>query len=247
MGSGNSKPEAKPSPSKSKSESSPSKSKSETNHKEVQKEKVKSEAAEKVETPKQPKSDSSDNVRIHSNEEKQEKTQSHASVTKTPAKNIPPAKFKDSDSESSSDEEEDDIAAVLEATRKAKEEDERNKRNMRKPETEEYPETYAQKLQREQYLQQSLLRQKTFHKNPDEWKSDEIEVPDFDVSKFKAVNQQQQLQKQDIYGNPELRQQPGSDPDSYYSQPTTENKKALPRYDSNDEELMADIEKEFKL
>ncbi|KAL3889868.1 hypothetical protein ACJMK2_002190 [Sinanodonta woodiana] len=244
MGSGNSKTVAKSSPSKPKSASSPSKPKSETNNKEVQKEKVNSEALQKVETQKKPESDSKDNVKINSHEEKQEKTQSHVSVNKTPAKNTPPAEFKDS--ESSSDEDEDDIAAVLAARRQAKEEEERNKRNMRKPETEEYPETYAQKLQREQYLQTSLLRQKTFLKNPDEWEADENEVPDFDVSKFKAVNQQQ-LQKQDIYGNPELRQQPASDPDSYYSQPTTEHRKAIPRYDSNDEELMADIEKEFQL
>ncbi|VDI61987.1 Hypothetical predicted protein, partial [Mytilus galloprovincialis] len=52
----------------------------------------------------------------------------------------------------------------------------------------DYPETYAQKLQREQYTQQQLLRQKTIYRNPDEWEIDQVSQQSFDVSKFKEVN-----------------------------------------------------------
>lgn len=39
------------------------------------------------------------------------------------------------------------------------------------PSTGEYPETYAQKMQREQYKREQLLRQKTIYRDPDEWKT----------------------------------------------------------------------------
>lgn len=39
------------------------------------------------------------------------------------------------------------------------------------PSSGEYPETYAQRMQREQYKREQLLRQKTIYRDPEEWKS----------------------------------------------------------------------------
>ena len=76
----------------------------------------------------------------------------------------------DSDSESEAE----DISAVLAATR-AENDYNKARQNSNRP-TEYYPETYAQRLQREQYArtQQSLVRQKTIYRNPDEWEVDEV-------------------------------------------------------------------------
>lgn len=75
--------------------------------------------------------------------------------------------------ESDSESEAEDINAVLAATRA--EHNYRAQKSLQKP-TEYYPETYAQRLQREQYEknQQSLIRQKTIYRNPDEWELDEV-------------------------------------------------------------------------
>lgn len=79
----------------------------------------------------------------------------------------------DSDSESEAG----DINAVLEATRNEYNTQlrEQNLRQARDNDT-SYPETYAQRLQREQYRNQpqGILRQKTIYRNPDEWEVDEV-------------------------------------------------------------------------
>ena len=74
-----------------------------------------------------------------------------------------------------SDSEEEDIDAVLAATRA--EHNHRQQQTLNKP-TEYYPESYAQRLQREQYErgQQGLMRQKTIYRNPDEWDVDEVNM-----------------------------------------------------------------------
>ena len=99
------------------------------------------------------------------------KPSSNGNVTKSQAK-AKPDKF-ESDSESEAE----DISAVLEATRAAEQNSYRAKQNAQanKP-TEYFPETYAQRLQREQYAktQQGLFRQKTIYRNPDEWEVDEV-------------------------------------------------------------------------
>ena len=75
--------------------------------------------------------------------------------------------------ESDSGSEAEDIDAVLAATRA--EHSYRQQQTFNRP-TEYYPETYAQRLQREQYEkgQQGLMRQKTIYRNPDEWDMNEV-------------------------------------------------------------------------
>lgn len=79
--------------------------------------------------------------------------------------------------ESDSESEGEDINAVLEATRNEYNSrlQAQNQQNLRDSES-SYPETYAQRLQREQYRNQpqGILRQKTIYRNPDEWEVDEV-------------------------------------------------------------------------
>jgi len=74
-----------------------------------------------------------------------------------------------------SDSEEEDIDAVLEATRNEYKRSQEQRMNNNNNEV-SYPETYAQRLQREQYKQQpqALARQKTIYRNPDEWAVQEV-------------------------------------------------------------------------
>ncbi|CAC5371207.1 unnamed protein product [Mytilus coruscus] len=110
----------------------------------------------------------------------------------------------------------------------------------------DYPETYAQKLQREQYTQQQLLRQKTIYRNPDEWEIDQVSQQSFDVSKFKEVNKT--MPKTDIFGpvsNNDYSFGNHMDDDSYYKTMNNNRKKSIPRYDVTEEELMNDIETHY--
>ena len=77
--------------------------------------------------------------------------------------------------ESDSGSEAEDIDAVLAATRAEHSHRQQQQQTINRP-TEYYPESYAQRLQREQYErgQQGLMRQKTIYRNPDEWEVDEV-------------------------------------------------------------------------
>ncbi|XP_060601041.1 uncharacterized protein LOC132754430 isoform X2 [Ruditapes philippinarum] len=162
--------------------------------------------------------------------------------------------------ESDSESEAGDINAVLEATRNEYNSQLREQ-NLRKTRDNDasYPETYAQRLQREQYRNQpqGILRQKTIYRNPDEWEVDENETQSFDVSKFKQANVNQRndteedtMLSNDIFTpedtevNEHRRMAP--DPESYYFQPN-QKKKSLPHYDTSEEALLDEIEKEFDL
>lgn len=80
--------------------------------------------------------------------------------------------------ESDSESEAEDISAVLEATK--------NEYNNKLREENRYdgntdssiPETYAQRLQREQYRNepQGIIRQKTIYRNPNDWEVDEVRI-----------------------------------------------------------------------
>ncbi|XP_052086207.1 glycosyltransferase-like protein gnt14 isoform X2 [Mytilus californianus] len=110
----------------------------------------------------------------------------------------------------------------------------------------DYPETYAQKLQREQYTQQQLLRQKTIYRNPDEWEIDQVSQQSFDVSKFKEVNKT--MPKTDIFGpvsNNDYSFGNHMDDDTHYKTTNYNRKKSIPRYDVTEEELMNDIETHY--
>lgn len=177
------------------------------------------------------------------------KPSSNGNVTKSQAK-AKPDKF-ESDSESEAE----DISAVLEATRAAEQNSYRAKQNAQanKP-TEYFPETYAQRLQREQYAktQQGLFRQKTIYRNPDEWEVDENE-DSFDVSKFKEANVVKPPENpvnRDIFSPPDVTVKTNgyqSKTDGYYNQNNNQRKENLPRYDTSEEALLAEIEQEFDL
>lgn len=159
--------------------------------------------------------------------------------------------------ESDSESEGEDINAVLEATK-----NEYNSRLQEQQYTRDndasYPETYAQRLQREQYRNQpqGILRQKTIYRNPEEWEVDENETESFDVSKFKEANlhtkqanEENSMLNSDIFtpNLPEANQKVmAPDPENYYFQPK-EKQKSLPHYDTSEEALLAEIEKEFDL
>ncbi|XP_045182573.2 uncharacterized protein LOC123541221 isoform X2 [Mercenaria mercenaria] len=161
--------------------------------------------------------------------------------------------------ESDSESEGEDINAVLEATRNEYNSklQEQNQRYSRDNET-SYPETYAQRLQREQYRNQpqGILRQKTIYRNPEEWEVDENETESFDVSKFKEANVHQKhtpeentMLDSDIFSPevPETKERRmAPDPDNYYFQPNAKQK-SLPHYDTSEEALLDEIEKEFEL
>ena len=74
--------------------------------------------------------------------------------------------------ENDSESEGEDISDVLAATRA--DNDFKARQSNNRP-TEYYPESYAQRLQREQYAkaQQGIVRQKTIYRNPDEWELDD--------------------------------------------------------------------------
>ena len=74
--------------------------------------------------------------------------------------------------ENDSESEGEDISDVLAATRA--DNDFKARQSNNRP-TEYYPESYAQRLQREQYAkaQQGMVRQKTIYRNPDEWELDD--------------------------------------------------------------------------
>lgn len=176
-------------------------------------------------------------------------TSSNGNVTKSQAK-AKPDKF-ESDSESEAE----DISAVLEATRAAEQNSYRAKQNAQanRP-TEYFPETYAQRLQREQYAktQQGLFRQKTIYRNPDEWEVDENE-DSFDVSKFKEANVVKPPENpvnRDIFSPPDSTVKTNgyqTKTDGYYNQNNNQRKENLPRYDTSEEALLAEIEQEFDL
>ncbi|KAL4217709.1 hypothetical protein ACF0H5_022450 [Mactra antiquata] len=157
--------------------------------------------------------------------------------------------------ESDSDEEEEDINAVLEATkneynRNLRERDQQTSNIM-------YPETYAQRLQRQQYKNEptGLIRQKTIYRNPDEWEIDENEVDNFDVSKFKQANFQKTggYTEQNAQVNSEIYSPSGPESNTQFNRHENyemdrlemERKKSLPRYDISEEALLDEIEKEY--
>ena len=81
--------------------------------------------------------------------------------------------------QSDSESETEDINEVLEATRREHEERvrEQNYFNTRQTNETAYPETYAHRLQREQYKPElGIIRQKTIYRNPDEWKTENEEA-----------------------------------------------------------------------
>lgn len=115
---------------------------------------------------------------------------------------------------------------------------------------EDLPETYAQKKFREQYRQTELLRQKTIYRDPEEWELPEKRgsVESFDVSKFKAANASSQAQKREIFSmTPDYTKQNRHTDlaDDLYQTPSLQKQKSIPKYDVSEEELMADIEKQF--
>ncbi|XP_022310068.2 uncharacterized protein LOC111115576 isoform X2 [Crassostrea virginica] len=115
---------------------------------------------------------------------------------------------------------------------------------------EDLPETYAQRQFREQYRQTELLRQKTIYRDPDEWDVPEKResVGSFDVSKFKAANANTQVQKREIFSmTPDYTKHNRQTDiaDDLYQSPSLQKQKSIPKYDVSEEELMADIEKQF--
>lgn len=154
--------------------------------------------------------------------------------------------------ESDSESEGEDISAVLEAT---KNEYNTNLKNQQFSDRDSsLPETYAQRLQREQYRHQpeGLMRQKTIYRNPDEWEVDENEMENFDVSKFKQVNvreknsEQKSMLDRDIF-SPNVQESRGFEKREGENTLLMERKESLPHYDTSEEALLAEIEKEFDL
>lgn len=154
--------------------------------------------------------------------------------------------------ESDSGSEAEDIDAVLAATRA--EHSYRQQQTFNRP-TEYYPETYAQRLQREQYEkgQQGLMRQKTIYRNPDEWDMNENRE-EFDVGKFKEANIAKPPPNpvnRDIYSPPDVTPQTGyqGKTDRYSNQNNSQKtgNSNLPRYDTSEEALLAEIEQEYEL
>jgi len=87
------------------------------------------------------------------------------------------------DSDDSSD---DDIDAVLRATKNEYNNKIREQSRFQENNNQvHYPESYAQRLQRQQYRNepQGIMRQKTIYRNPDEWNMDSVQ----DVSKHDKV------------------------------------------------------------
>ncbi|XP_064597195.1 uncharacterized protein LOC135463715 [Liolophura sinensis] len=109
-----------------------------------------------------------------------------------------------------------------------------------------YPESYAQKLQRDQHrLNQALMiREKTIHRNPDEWALEESIVQGFDADRFKAANQRQVQQSQGVLEKSYVDNSPAEGP---YNSKRSYGHRAhgTPSYNSEDEDLMNEIEREF--
>lgn len=167
---------------------------------------------------------------------------SNANMTKTQAVKLPSSFESDSDSEG------EDINTVLAATRA--ENTNRAQQSSNRP-TENLPETYAQRLQRQQYAkaQQDLFRQKTIYRNPDEWDMDEREDT-FDVSKFKEANVAKPPENpvnRDIFSPPVKTNGYQAKIDRYSNQSNIQRKEALPRYDTSEEALLAEIEQQYDL
>ncbi|WAR16345.1 hypothetical protein MAR_030939 [Mya arenaria] len=144
-----------------------------------------------------------------------------------------------------SDSEGEDIDAVLEATKNEYNRNQEQRLRNNNNEQVSYPETYAQRLQREQYKHEprlGLARQKTIYRNPEEWEIQEKEVENFDVSRFKQANVHKappvQSDVDDIYSPREP-----SEPVMYSS--SIERQKSLPHYDTSEEMLLAEIEQDF--
>ncbi|XP_052250954.1 protein kinase 4-like [Dreissena polymorpha] len=153
--------------------------------------------------------------------------------------------------ESDSESEAEDIDAVLAAT-KNQYNQRVQQRTIQPNDDGHYPETYAQRLQREQYKHQpeGLLRQKTIYRNPQEWEIEENKVESFDVSRFKQANvlknpQPMQSNTDDIFSPPDVPSN-GHPPREDFSY-RLEKKKSLPHYDTTEEALLAEIEKEYDL
>lgn len=73
-------------------------------------------------------------------------------------------------------------------------------------------------------------------------------VESFDVSKFKAANASSQAQKREIFSmTPDYTKQNRHTDlaDDLYQTPSLQKQKSIPKYDVSEEELMADIEKQF--
>lgn len=99
---------------------------------------------------------------------------SAANINNNQTKRTVPAKSFDSDSDS-----EDDIAAVLEATKNEYNNKLQEQRLYQDNNNQtSYPESYAQRLQREQYKHepQGLMRQKTIYRNPEEWEATDVGI-----------------------------------------------------------------------
>ncbi|KAK3087505.1 hypothetical protein FSP39_006749 [Pinctada imbricata] len=127
-----------------------------------------------------------------------------------------------------------------------------NTQTSRNSETPHYPESYAQRNLRQQYTKnEQLLRQKTIYRDPDEWQmDDEVSIGSFDVSKFKQANKGAETKKDMFAMTPDYTTRPmisshDNAADHFYEPPRVQKQTSVPKYDITEEELMADIEKEF--
>ncbi|XP_041361055.1 uncharacterized protein LOC121377213 [Gigantopelta aegis] len=123
---------------------------------------------------------------------------------------------------------------------------------------ESYPETYAQRLTREQYKldQAKLLRQKTIYRDTDEWKMDEDaelekkKSKGFDASKFREVNAAKHQENAISSAAQELqtpRYITDMDQSSHVTpkETTAVKKLELPTYSPEEEELMTMLEDQW--
>lgn len=97
-------------------------------------------------------------------------------VSKTNGK---PNQMKTVQSFESDSSDEDDIDAVLEATKNEYNNKMRAQNRFQENNNEvNYPESYAQRLQRQQYKHEpeGIMRQKTIYRNPDEWDMDNVSI-----------------------------------------------------------------------
>lgn len=125
-----------------------------------------------------------------------------------------------------------------------------------KPPTADYPETYAQRKQREQYTlnQQLLLRQKTIYRNPHEWQDENAEesyTGGFDASKFRKANQGSLNARDTIF----TTSKPGVETSYLHDQRELDEmditprhnhqNKEMPVYNASEQDLMASLEREL--
>lgn len=122
--------------------------------------------------------------------------------------------------------------------------------------TVDYPETYAQRKQREQYTlnQQLLIRQKTIFRNPNDWRMEdeqEVIVGGFDASKFRQANQSAPHTQKSVFS----ASKSGLETSYTYDQRELEEMDVTPRhnnqsrempvYNASEQDLMASLERDL--